>query len=306
MNRLLFGLLLLASQCLAQTSYIKDWLVIGTFPNPEAASRLSNDYLQGEASVVPRGGELSQGHRWMIFHSPLDYLNLRSGELSFNPVENCVAYAAFFVQSPAVQSVHLLVGSDDAVAVWCNGTRVHFHEVHRGIQLDNDTIPATLREGWNTLLFKVANADGGYALSARFGDGKQLVVTPVNPFSPSKELTPAKLLLDTSAIATRFVFTAGNLPELHLDARVQNTGMAVAEDAVLTSSLRESRSRSPLSKEGRYETSRSSSRSRRQCLPALKGRMEQSRWNTERAGSRNSFPLPRRSWRDSSPLVPGE
>src|SRR5512132_2410770 len=210
MKKLFLGLLVLASQCIAQTSHIKDWLVLGTFPNPDAAQRLSQDYLQGEASVAPRGGEFFQGRRWVLYHAPIDYLNLRSPDLAFQPVENCAAYAAIFVQSPDEQPVHLLVGSDDAVAVWCNGNRVHFLEVHRGIQLDNDTVATILHKGWNTILFKVANADGGFALSARFGDGRQLVVTPVNPLSPSNEPSPGKLSIDTSMISARFVFTAGD------------------------------------------------------------------------------------------------
>ncbi len=239
MNRLMVGLVLLASQSFAQTSYVKDWLVIGTFSNPDAATRLSRDYLQGESSVLPRGGQMFQGHQWIIVHSPLDYLNLRSSDLDFHPFENCVAYAVFFVQSPKEQQVRLLVGSDDAVAVWCNGNRIHFLEVHRSIQLDNDTVAAVLRKGWNTLLFKVANADGGYALSARFGDGSGLSVTPLNPFRPSVELTPATLVLDTAAISAGFVLTADNRPEFHLDVQLRNTGMAGAEHVVVGSSLRE-------------------------------------------------------------------
>jgi alpha-mannosidase len=239
MNKLVFGLLFLASQCVAQTPYIKDWLVIGTFPNPDAARRLSDDYLRGESSVAPRGGELADGHQWVIYRSPLDYLNLRNSDLGFAPVEYCVSYAAVFVQSPIQQSVRLLVGSDDAIAVWCNGTRIHFLDTHRSIRLDNDTVAAELKQGWNTLLFKVANADGGYALSARFADGKQLVVTPFNPFTPSGELTPARLFLDTTALDTRFVLTADSRPEFHLDIRLRNLGMANAEDVILATSLRE-------------------------------------------------------------------
>src|SRR5512133_3061590 len=100
MKRLLLGLLLFASESLAQSPYIKDWLIIGTFPNPDAATRLSQDYLHGEPAVVPRGGEMTEGHPWVIYHSPLDYVNLRNSALGFSPNENCVAYAALFVQSP--------------------------------------------------------------------------------------------------------------------------------------------------------------------------------------------------------------
>ena len=229
MNKFLLGLLLFASQCTAQTPYVKDWLILGTFPNPDAATRLSQDYLQGESAASPRGGETTLGHQWLMYHSSANYLNLLSSDLAFSPSENCVAYAVIFVHSPFEQNVHLLVGSDDAIAVWCNGTRIHFLDAHRGIQLDNDTVAAALRKGWNTILFKVANADGGYALAARFGDGNQLTVTPLNPFPLSQELTPANVSLDTSAIAFRFEYSPDNQPRLYVNVRVRNAGMSNAK-----------------------------------------------------------------------------
>jgi len=62
------------------------------------------------------------------------------------------------------------VRSDDGVRVWCNGSLAWSHAIHRPITPDADRFDITLHPGWNLLLVKVRNDDGGYSLSVRVCD----------------------------------------------------------------------------------------------------------------------------------------
>jgi hypothetical protein len=67
----------------------------------------------------------------------------------------------------------LLVGSDDGVKVWANGTVIHRHDEGRGLQIDEDRVSFRLLKGWNLLLFKVTQRTQGWGLSARITDESQ-------------------------------------------------------------------------------------------------------------------------------------
>jgi len=204
MARLVFLLIIAVVPAISQTGYVKDWLILGTFPNSEASTRLSKDYIGGEESLSPRGGEVVEGHQWVLYHLSEDVVDFLSSEFEFGEREHCVVYAAFFVQSPSRQTVRLLVGSDDGIAVWCNGKRSHFADVNRALVVDNDTISLDLVAGWNTVVLKVANAEGGFGASARFADGKDLTLSAQNPFPAQRALTPANLVRKPGTLSFRY------------------------------------------------------------------------------------------------------
>jgi HEAT repeat protein len=85
-------------------------------------------------------------------------------------------YLSTRVYSPQTQTVRLEVGSDDRIKVWLNDRLVHAKAVHRGLAPAEDQIEVTLNQGWNKLLLKVVNDDGGWAACARFRrpDGSRL------------------------------------------------------------------------------------------------------------------------------------
>jgi hypothetical protein len=92
-----------------------------------------------------------------------------------NPNDTCV-YAMIHVQAPGALNCKLMVGSDDGVKVWVNGQNVHTVDRNRAAKVDEDQIPIKLNEGWNRLLFKIRNRDGGYELVMRLAtnDGKPI------------------------------------------------------------------------------------------------------------------------------------
>ncbi len=204
-------MVLIAQYVFPQTDYFRDWLVCGPFANDSSGTRLTQDYLGGESQIRPSGGEITRGKTWVVYHSPQKDLNLLNPTLGYQPDERCVAYTCVYVYSPQQQSAKLLVGSDDGIVVWCNGIKVHQLDVIRGVTLDSDEISVTLNAGWNALLFKVANNEGGWGVAVRFGTGDGLKVQTENPFKRDS-LTPPLIKLWNPTLADGFgIDTSDNL-----------------------------------------------------------------------------------------------
>jgi hypothetical protein len=76
-------------------------------------------------------------------------------------------YARTRVWSPSDQDVRLELTSDDGIKVWLNGAVVHNKYVNRGMEPRQDIVKAKLKEGWNDLMLKIVNRDGGWGLACR-------------------------------------------------------------------------------------------------------------------------------------------
>ena len=60
----------------------------------------------------------------------------------------------------------LLVGSDDGVLAYLNGQEVHRNDCQRAYTADLDEISVSLKAGWNTLVFRVTQAEAWRGRSA--------------------------------------------------------------------------------------------------------------------------------------------
>jgi hypothetical protein len=84
--------------------------------------------------------------------------------------EHCATYLHRELVSLEEREVTLRLGSDDAIAVWLNGRKVHSSEAARPLAPDQDRVRVRLRAGENSLLVKVVNFSGksgfSFALSA--------------------------------------------------------------------------------------------------------------------------------------------
>jgi hypothetical protein len=167
-----------------QDKVIREWTVLGpikydgehrhalmnepVLPADEQAAKYdpSAQYDSGSGSRVgwrnavmgPDSCRGSEG-RWM-----LDF-NVNLGPRSWS-----YGYAHTFVYSPDDREVELRLGSDDTVKVWLNGELVHTNAAERPVNFDDDRLSVHLREGWNELLFRVGQGEGGWGLAARFID----------------------------------------------------------------------------------------------------------------------------------------
>ena len=92
-------------------------------------------------------------------------MNLKS---YFVEGDNVLAYALVFLVSDRERPIDIRAGSDDTLTILVNGEKVWAHEQYRAASYDDDIVPATLRQGVNTVLLKVCQDWGDWKLIARF------------------------------------------------------------------------------------------------------------------------------------------
>jgi hypothetical protein len=88
-------------------------------------------------------------------------------EAALESADHCAGYVRTRVWSPTKQPAKLELGSDDAIKAWLNGDLVHENYTHRGYQPRQDAVVVDLREGWNDLILKVVDHQGGWGFCAR-------------------------------------------------------------------------------------------------------------------------------------------
>ena len=152
-----------------------EWWVVGPFPNPQ---RVGTEYSPALDSVFPpesdpaldRSYELPDGEvgSWrMAEGDQTGYISLNP---HFQPSDHVAAYAQAFLYSPSDREAVLLLGADDAHQLWVNGEEMSRRQ-GRNISVQDDLeVPVRLRAGWNRVLLKVADLDGGWAFHLRAAD----------------------------------------------------------------------------------------------------------------------------------------
>ncbi|HKB14781.1 MAG TPA: alpha-mannosidase, partial [Planctomycetota bacterium] len=195
--------------------------MLGPIPYGEPEEgRLEREIIAGEGALAPTADPVL-GRRWRTATAReglLDFRDLFAG----HPAEHAAALAVVHVLSPTPRWTTIAVGSDDGVSVRVNGVLFHQHDVPRGHRFGDDKVRVKLRRGWNRLLFKVVNGQGGFALSARFEEPEGLEFSteaPVERWTGAPE--PPELFIRTVAAAEpvwdfggprhRFCFEAANV-----------------------------------------------------------------------------------------------
>lgn len=149
-------------------AYIRQWLMNGYYANSDSATRLSRDYLSGEAYSAPKAGLTQGGKAWTVAQSPTDILDFKS--IYGSTVTYCAGYAATYIYSPAAQPAQIWMGSDDGLKVWLNGQNIWTNDIARQCVPDQDKVPVQLAAGWNRLLAKVSQGTGGWKLAVKVCD----------------------------------------------------------------------------------------------------------------------------------------
>lgn len=137
--------------------FIQDWVVAGPFSRAGASSALD---LFDEGFDPEKAGN-AVTWKPVPRADMVDLLSLFPGQV------NCAAYLRARIVAPAACEAVLLVGSDDGVKGWVNGTVVLRQNVDRGAAPDQDMAPVQLRQGPNELLLKITQGGGGWAACAR-------------------------------------------------------------------------------------------------------------------------------------------
>ncbi len=152
--------------------FVRDWMAIGYFPNPDETSVLTAAYppesnASVEASFPGKAGEAA----WRELRAEESgYLDLRA--IDPEHCENAIAYAQTWLHAPDAREVFFALGTDDGAKVWCNETVLHEDASRHGASPLQEIGRMQLAEGWNRILFKVENGGGGFGLYFRVLDGE--------------------------------------------------------------------------------------------------------------------------------------
>jgi len=160
--------------------FARAWDVVGPFPNPqrlgtEMSPALDSVYGPERDPDLDRTYAVTGGRAvgWKAADAPKDgYLNLNP---LFKPNDWVAAYAQTFLYSPDDREAALLLGADDAHVLWVNGQEVSRRQGRNISSADDLEIHVRLHAGWNRVLLKVADLDGGWAFQLRAADPERVL-----------------------------------------------------------------------------------------------------------------------------------
>ncbi|MBI3922144.1 MAG: ThuA domain-containing protein [Armatimonadetes bacterium] len=155
----------------AEDGYVTHWFALGPFGDRKTIE--GKDAIEPSSSVdllrpVVTGGAV---HRWKysFVDDPMGLLDL---EKVVARKDDVAAYLYAEVRSEATQEVTLHFGSDDSVACWLNGKKIHEFLGDRAFQADQDKLETNLQPGANTILLRIGQGGGQWSSSLRITDRK--------------------------------------------------------------------------------------------------------------------------------------
>jgi len=149
---------------------IRKWWVVGPFKVPDLAIDWATDFVREkdvDLKATYTHGGLTLVWKPVEGAAPLGLVDLAA--LTGGPT-NCYGYAYTEVTVNERQLATLRLGSDDGVAAWVNGSKVHDHLVDRGLKPDDDIVQIRLEPGVNKILLKISQGQAGWAFCARITD----------------------------------------------------------------------------------------------------------------------------------------
>jgi hypothetical protein len=149
--------------------FVIDWNLIGPFDAPDMDSLTMvyppEDALDLGAKYKGKNGLEAAWKK--VRGRPSGYMALAE---MMKPDTQVIIYAAGWIQAPEDMPATILLGSDDGVRVWINDSLVHTNPAYRGAYPDQDVVPVRLKKGWNKVLVKILQGDGGWGFYFRFAD----------------------------------------------------------------------------------------------------------------------------------------
>jgi len=102
---------------------------------------------------------------------------------AYSPTSDEVsAYAQAFVRSPDDRAATLLLAAAEPYQMWVNGQPALERRVRNSTPAGEQEVPAFLRTGWNQVLIKLADVQGGLGLMLRVADPRGEYRWGRNPF----------------------------------------------------------------------------------------------------------------------------
>ncbi|HNS18954.1 MAG TPA: HEAT repeat domain-containing protein [Sedimentisphaerales bacterium] len=158
--------------------YIVAWQVSGPYTKDAQANELIDTVFPPEQE-----GQQAQWQAMPAGTTPASPWLVEPDKVATLAGDKRVAYLRTTISSPKEQKARLEVGSDDGVKIWLNGQVVHANNAERAVQPGEDKVDVTLKEGANSVLVKLVQNAGQWAMCLRFRapDGGKLEGLKVEP-----------------------------------------------------------------------------------------------------------------------------
>ena len=167
-------------QVLHASPYVKRYMILGPFPKTDVGT--IDELLQAEGRLdleKTYTGIDGKAVHWQEATTRADgFLDLRRN-LDPNPMT--VGYTLVYVYAPKATDTVMLIGSDDEIAVWLNGTEIHRKSINAGATADADAVPCQLKAGWNTVLCQKVDLGWSWGLYLRFTDADGVLRYAIQP-----------------------------------------------------------------------------------------------------------------------------
>ena len=167
-------------QVLHASPYVKRYMVLGPFPKTDVST--VDELLRAEGQLdlkKTHTGIDGKAVRWQEATARADgFLDLRR---DLSPTPLTIGYTLVYVHAPKATDSVMLVGSDDAYAIWLNGTEIHRKSINAGATADTDAVPCQLKAGWNTVLCQKVDNGWSWGLYLRFTDADGILRYATHP-----------------------------------------------------------------------------------------------------------------------------
>ena len=167
-------------QVLHASPFVKRYAVLGPFPKTDVDT--VDELLRSESQLNLKKtytGIDGKAVHWQEVATRADgYLDLRR---DLSPTPRTVGYTLVYIHAPKVTDAMMLIGSDDEIAVWLNGTEIHRKSIDAGATADADAIPCQLKAGWNTVLCQKVDLGWSWGLYLRFTDADSVLKYATQP-----------------------------------------------------------------------------------------------------------------------------
>ncbi|HEX9652842.1 MAG TPA: prolyl oligopeptidase family serine peptidase [bacterium] len=142
-----------------QGGFLREWLIVGGFPNPNGAGYDTDLLLEheGEQGIRPIAGmthKLPDGTAlaWKSYHSPYNYVNFLN-VLQAIDFYNKIAYAYTTVEWPRQEKTILSFGSNVGNKIWVNGKLV-YESKNNWTAKESHHVEVEMEKGGNSILMK--------------------------------------------------------------------------------------------------------------------------------------------------------
>jgi putative heme-binding domain-containing protein len=137
---------------------VTGWQVLGPFPIASPPGIASEKPVNLSASLEGIDGKRVT---WQAAQAVDPQGQIDLGRIYSND-DDRVAYGYAEFQSPAQRKAQMVVGSDDTLTVWLNGTQVYDFADRRAFSHEQERFDVTLRHGTNRILVRCGNRGGAW------------------------------------------------------------------------------------------------------------------------------------------------